>query len=187
MAEDPKVHPKVQETRDAASLVALQEENDRLVAELAALRGSQPVIEEPRVLRDPFDAQNPLMFKKHPQGFRLGWKNPRYREEHRGWRGWVPVTYDSAIGKKLSEYLIDPPHKLKTDVDNIVRRGDSVLCALPEEYWEARQRARVTKASHQRAEHQKDEREIAITQRTLERKDAPDPNSVPGSGAKMLS
>lgn len=181
MAEDQKtVQQKVQESRVAQDLVEAREENARLAAELAKAKGSAEEIEEPRVFRDPFDAQNPLTFKKHPQGFVLGWINPVYRESHRGWRGWQPVTYDSAIGKRLHEYLTDPPRKLATATDNIVRRGDCVLGALPEEIWLARQQKRNLKAAHQRAEHAAESKDEAPTQRMLKRKEIVDDNTVPG-------
>lgn len=106
---------------------------------------------EPVVYKDPFDAgNNPHHFKKHPDGLVLSWKNPNLRNDKaKGWRGWVPVTYDSEIGQNLSEYLADPPMKMAgiAEQDNYVRRGtDSILCYLDEDIWKARQLKREEKA-----------------------------------------
>ncbi len=79
--------------------------------------------------------------KAQPEGYRLYWCNPNYRER-RGWRGWVPVEYDSEIGRNLSAYLNDPPIKMEgsKNFDNWVRRGaDSVLCYMPIGMWTRRQ------------------------------------------------
>lgn len=104
----------------------------------------------PVVLNDPFDAENnPHHFKKHPEGKVLSWKNARWRNEQRGWRGWEPITYDSEIGQNLLEYLNDPPAKMEgsSKQDNYVRRGtDTVLCWIDEEIWRARQMKREHKA-----------------------------------------
>ena len=104
-------------------------------------------LREPRVLRDPFDVQNPHKILAHPPGLRLRWANPRYRE-HRGWRGWEPVHYDDEVGKNLSKYINDPPRRMEHNVDNLVRRGDSILCRIDEQMWEARQQRRTQRAAH---------------------------------------
>ena len=102
---------------------------------------------EPELLHDPYHATRPLAFLKHPPGFKLGWKNPHYRDNHRSWMGWKPITYDSEIGQELGKYLTDPPRKMAHKSDNLVRRGDLVLCVLPEKYWEARNQRRAQKAN----------------------------------------
>lgn len=150
----------------------LAKENDELREENEALANQQALMEqrvakmealiqqqieadeyagpEPIVYHDPFDAdQNPHHIKKHPDGLILSWKNPNIRNGTRGWRGWVPVTYDSEIGEKLTEYIPDPPAKMEgsADQDNYVRRGtDSILCSIPEEMFYARQQKRESKA-----------------------------------------
>lgn len=111
---------------------------------------------EPEVLFDPYASQNPHKFIAHPQGFKLGWKNPSHRDNHRGWRGWVKVEYNDFIGKKLKLYLLDPPRRMEHAVDQIVRRGDSVLAYLPIGMWEARQQQRTTKANRMMAKNAPD-------------------------------
>ena len=105
---------------------------------------------EPVMYHDPFDCgTNPHHIKKHPDGKILSWKNPNIRNGTRGWRGWVPITYDSEIGAHLSDYITDPPAKMEgsADQDNYVRRGtDSILCYIQEEYFLARQQKRETDA-----------------------------------------
>lgn len=104
---------------------------------------------EPELHFDPFDRdENPLTIKKHPDGLKLDWKNPKLRNSI-GWQGWKAVTYDSEIGKNLSEYINDPPARMEgiSDQDNYVRRGtDSILCTLDEEVWLARHAKRESKA-----------------------------------------
>lgn len=116
----------------------------------------EQVQQEPQLLYDPFDSKNPHKIVKHPPGFRLGWKNPMYRENHRGWRGWVPVKYDSDVGRALKTYLLDPPRKMSHQDDDLVRRGDSILCMLPEEMWLKRQRDRVERAERNKSAHSRD-------------------------------
>jgi hypothetical protein len=105
---------------------------------------------EPTMYHDPFDADvNPHHIKKHPEGKILSWKNPNIRNSTRGWRGWVPITYDDEYGSQLSEYIDDPPAKMEgsSDQDNYVRRGtDSILCWIEEEIYMARQQKRESKA-----------------------------------------
>lgn len=105
---------------------------------------------EPVVYHDPFDCGvNPHHIKKHPDGKILSWKNPNIRNGTRGWRGWVPITYDSEYGERLHEFITDPPAKMEgsADQDNYVRRGtDSILCYIDEEIFYARQQKRETKA-----------------------------------------
>ena len=151
---------------------ALEEQNEELRAENEALRATQESFEdrvarmealvadqrsdpqhagpEPVMYHDPFDTGvNPHHILKHPEGKVLSWKNPNIRNGSRGWRGWIPVTYDSEIGQKLLEYIPDPPAKMEgsANQDNYVRRGtDSILCALDEEMFLARQQKREMKA-----------------------------------------
>lgn len=104
----------------------------------------------PQVHYDPFDEQNPHVILKHPEGFVLSWKNPDLRAKQ-GWKGWVPVTYDDEIGQNIDQYLSDPPPRMEgtAQLDNYVRRGtDSILCKLPADLWETRQRKRVERSKY---------------------------------------
>ncbi len=107
---------------------------------------------EPAMYHDPFDAgENPHFIKKHPPGKVLSWKNPNIRNGVRGWRGWIPITFDDEFGSQLSDYISDPPAKMEgtADLDNYVRRGtDSILCWIVEETYMARQEKRERKALH---------------------------------------
>lgn len=106
-----------------------------------------PELREPELMYDPFDAQNPHKFLRHPQGMHLGWINPVYRDRHRTWRGWTPVEYTDDIGRTLDRYLQDPPRRMEHAVDNFVRRGDAMLCWLPENIWQFRQNKRIERAN----------------------------------------
>jgi len=135
---------------------------------------------DPVVAYDPFDAQNPHRILADPPGFKLGWKNPLYRDGNRGWRGWLAVTYDSEIGRNLKRYLLDPPRKMEHAVDNYVRRGDSILCYLEADIWNARQQRRTDLASRRAGEHAKDVRVDRITKESDLRPLPASPNRVGG-------
>lgn len=148
----------LQETNEA--LLSQQADLESRIAKMEQLVAAQKeeggyVGPDPVMLYDPFDAEvNPHHFIKHPEGKVLGWKNATLREEHRGWRGWEPVTYDSEIGQNLSEYIASPPAKMagSSQQDNYVRRGtDTVLCAIDEKIWKARQMKREQKALRKQA------------------------------------
>ena len=150
----------------------LEDQNTELLEENEALKNAQASLEnrikkmedlvaqqqasgtyagpEPKIYHDPFDSGvNPHHIKKHPDGKVLSWKNPNIRNSTRGWRGWVPVTYDDEIGSKLTEFIPDPPAKMEGSAaqDNYIRRGtDSILCWIDEEIWQARQQKREAKA-----------------------------------------
>ena len=103
---------------------------------------------EPQVYHDPFASTNPHKILSHPEGYRLGWKNPRIRDDS-GWQGWEAITWDSEVGRDIEKYISSPPSKLKgiETQDNYVRRGtDSILSQLPEEIYLARTQARESKA-----------------------------------------
>ena len=160
-----------EQNRSKADLV---KENEQLQEDNAALGNAQALMEQrvaqmealinqqiadgnysgpaPIVYHDPFDCGvNPHHIKKHPAGKILSWKNPNIRNGTRGWRGWVPITYDSEYGKQLLDYIDDPPAKMEgsSNQDNYVRRGtDSILCYIDEEIWLARQHKRESKALH---------------------------------------
>lgn len=96
---------------------------------------------EPSLISDPFDTQNPHAIINHPAGFVLSWINPKYRAS-RGWRGWIRVEWDDEIGRNLTQYLNEVPDRMEGAVDNYVRRGDVVLCRLPEAYYRSRRNQR---------------------------------------------
>lgn len=130
-----------------SSLASLSERVDQMSDQMKEARedGYDP---EPELVYDPFDEQNPHAILAHPEGWVLSWKNPDYRA-HRGWRGWTPVEYDDEIGSELGKYLKDPPARMEgmAQIDNYVRRGtDSILCKLPADLWDARQRKRTQNA-----------------------------------------
>ncbi len=114
--------------------------------------------DDAKVVYDPYDSQNPHKILADPPGFKLGWKNPLYRDGHRGWRGWRVVEHDSEIGRNLKRYLLDPPRRMEHAVDNYVRRGDSVLCFLERDIWEARQKRRTDLAARRAGAHAQDMR-----------------------------
>ena len=134
---------------------------------------------EPRVVHDPFDTQNPHRIIANPPGFVLGWKNPLYRDGHRGWRGWRPVQFDDEIGRNLSKYLLDPPRRMEHAVDNMVRRGDTILCALEEDLWYARQLKRQRKAERLAAPYAADMTQDHVQNRNFLRADR-DPKAMKG-------
>jgi hypothetical protein len=160
MADSTKTKAQLQEELDE---VQAAHENERAELE-ARISKMEKMIEEkraageptgpnPQIYHDPFDTQNPHHINKHPEGKVLSWKNPNYRQQ-RGWRGWEPVTWDSEIGKNISQYIPDPPAKMEgiSKQDNYIRRGtDSVLAAIDEEIWLARQQKRRTKALQKQA------------------------------------
>ena len=134
-----------------AELLSLQDRLSRMEALVQEQKAAGTYTgPEPKVFFDPFDIDvNPLTILKNPAGKVLGWKNPNLRNGSRGWRGWVPITYDSEIGQNLREYINDPPAKLAgtADQDNYVRRGtDSILCWIDEDIFKARQQKREQKA-----------------------------------------
>lgn len=102
------------------------------------------------ITSDPYAMDgSPHDIKVHPEGYRLYWCNPNYRER-RGWQGWEPVEYDDEIGRNLDQYLNDPPLKMEGTkrFDNYVRRGaDAVLCKLPIGIWNARLEKKQEKAN----------------------------------------
>jgi hypothetical protein len=121
-------------------------------AEALGVATSDPPLEDPVVIRDPFHGQNPHEIIAHPRGFVLGWKSELYRDR-RGWRGWEKISYDDEYGQNISRYIPDPPARMEHGTDMYVRRGDSVLCRLPEAYWLARQQQRTDKANRLAREH----------------------------------
>ena len=133
------------EEEKAAASADMQARIERMEALLEGKADDESVT-DPELFYDPYDSPHTIL--KHPEGKRLSWKNPNYRQQ-RGWRGWVPVTHDDEIGSKLKEYIVDPPSQMSNleHQDNYVRRGtDSILAWLPEDLWLHRQEMREAKA-----------------------------------------
>lgn len=110
---------------------------------------------QPKVdlLYDPYDVQNPLAIVKdippsegYPLGQKLAWKDPQYRDNDRGWRGWIPIRFEDDID--LSEYIPDPPQRFmgEAEMDGYVRRAGLVLARLDMRLWEARNQRREQKS-----------------------------------------
>jgi hypothetical protein len=165
------------------SLNSLTERVDEMSNQMQATRESDGVYDpEPDLVYDPFDEQNPHAIRNHPEGWVLSWKNPDYRA-HRGWRGWVPVEHDDEIGQNLSNYLQDPPTRMEgmAQVDNYVRRGtDSILCKIPKDIWDARQRKRTQNAKQrfratQQADNSRSSKYTTYGEGAVERKSGADP------------
>lgn len=130
--------------------------------ELAPVPEATSDLADPELIYDPFSGQNPHAIKAHPPGFKLGWKSERYRG-HRGWRGWEKISYDDEYGQNLNDYINDPPRRMEHSTDMYVRRGDVILCRLPEGIWLARQQQRVDKAHRFAREHAADMRIDSIS------------------------
>lgn len=112
------------------------------------------------VMFDPWDSQDPFAIigiippdAKYPQGQALSWKNPRLRDKSAniGWKGWIPLEYGDpytgVTGELLSDYLQEAPARLEgtANMDNVVRRGDAVLCRIDLRAWMKRQIEREAK------------------------------------------
>lgn len=108
---------------------------DRLASEL-----TEEEVARAEVLRDPFDSFNALKILRNPPGKVLRWISAHYREM-RSMRGWTAVLHDDAIGRELSRYVDEPPPRMKgrDELDNVVRRGDSILAWIDRGIWVKRQ------------------------------------------------
>ena len=133
--------PTPEKLEQAVKISTLEQEVDNLKRKL------QDGIEEPdsdiiereiKNLYDPFNESNPFKIiaivptdlcpENWPEGGKLRWKSPVVRDR-RGMRGWRWVTWDSPLGKKLSDYLASPPERMKgsEQLDGLIRRGDLAL------------------------------------------------------------
>jgi hypothetical protein len=83
---------------------------------------------------------NPLDFKSHPKGRQLYWANLKWRSERKGWGQLRPVRKTDSDFEELKSHLSEVPLDLDIQGDNLVRRGDLVLCVKSEEEVEKRQR-----------------------------------------------
>ena len=123
-----------------------------------ASQATEEEVERAMVLRDPWDVTNALRILSNPPGKVLRWISPAYRAQGRGMRGWIPVRYDDAIGRELDLYIPDPPSKMEGMValDDVVRRGDVVLCWLDEGVYTRRRQKNFDKTNRhlqQAAQH----------------------------------
>jgi hypothetical protein len=115
-------------------------------------------VERALVLRDPWDITNALKILSNPKGKVLRWISPQYRAQGRGMRGWIPVRYDDAIGRELDLYIPDPPSRMEgmVELDDVVRRGDVVLCWIDAGVFARRRQKNFDKANRhliQAAQH----------------------------------
>lgn len=99
------------------------------------------------VLDERFQDENPIGFKSHPKGKRLYWANLRYRSERKGWGRLRPVRATDSDFEELKSHLSEEPLDLDIHGDNLVRRGDLVLCVKSEEDVERRQRRNYARAT----------------------------------------
>lgn len=138
------------------------------------------------VMFDPWDAQDPFAIigiippdAKYPSGQALSWKNPRLRDRSAniGWKGWIPLEYGDPYtgktGELLSDYLQEAPARLEgtANLDNLVRRGDAILCRLDMRAWIKRQIEREARHLEMRnalKRTSEDEARIGITGAGLE-------------------
>lgn len=123
-----------------------------------ASEATEEEIQRAQVLRDPWDVTNALKILRNPPGKVLRWISPALRSQGRGMRGWTPVRYDDPIGQELDLYIPDPPNKMAgmVDLDDVVRRGDVVLCWLDEGIYRKRRIASDQKTNrhlYQAAQH----------------------------------
>ncbi|HUW33540.1 MAG TPA: hypothetical protein VM223_18175 [Planctomycetota bacterium] len=114
----------------------------------------QPKVE---LLHDPYDVQNPLSIIKdmppsdgYPMGQKLSWKDPQYRDNSRGWKGWIPIRFEDEID--LTEFIPDPPQRFmgETEMDGFVRRCGLVLSRLDMRIFKARDASRERKSDEMR-------------------------------------
>jgi hypothetical protein len=154
----------------------LQKELDKLQAETAEIKAELPgvfdgstglpedgrkaseateeEIERAQVLRDPWDVTNALRILSNPPGKVLRWISPAYRAQGRGMRGWTAVRYDDPIGRELDLYIPDPPSRMEgmVKLDNVVRRGDVVLCWIDEGVYARRRQKNFDKSNRHLAD-----------------------------------
>ena len=137
----------------------LQNEKSEITAQLnpslpadgrLASQATEEEIQRARVLRDPWDVTNALQILRNPPGKVLRWISPAYRQQGRGMRGWTPVRYDDPIGREIELYIPDPPSRMEgmVEIDDVVRRGDVVLCWLDEGIANVRRRQNFDKTNH---------------------------------------
>jgi hypothetical protein len=162
------------------------------------------------VLFDPWDSQDPFVIignippdEKYPKGQALAWKNPILRNQSAniGWKGWIPLEYGDPYtgenGEMLTEYLQEAPARLEgtKNLDNMVRRGDSILCRLDMRAWMRRQIEREAKSLEMRNALRRiseDEARVGITGEGLVDQEVPrggfrpQDNEVPGGKNLVL-
>ena len=88
------------------------------------------------ITSDLFAHHNPLKFKQHPKGSRLYWANRAWRRDRKGWGQLKPVRTTDAEWPEIRECLAEAPLDMDLEGDNLVRRGDLVLCVKSQEEYE---------------------------------------------------
>lgn len=116
-----------------------------------------PVQPKVELLHDPYDVQNPLSIIKdmppsdgYPMGQKLSWKDPQWRDDSRGWQGWIPIRFEDDID--LTDFIPDPPRRLmgEQEMDGYVRRCGLVLARLDMRIFKARDQKRERKSDEAR-------------------------------------
>jgi len=99
------------------------------------------------VLEEHYQDVNPLDFRSHPKGQRLYWANKRWRSERKGWGQLRPVRTTDSDYEAIKSHLVEAPLDIDVHGDNLVHRGDLVLCVKSEEEATKRQRRNYMKAT----------------------------------------
>lgn len=99
------------------------------------------------ILEERYQDQNPLSFKSHPKGRHLYWANLRWRSEHKGWGQLRPVKKTDQDFEEVKSHLAEAPLDLDIHGDNLIRRGDMVLCVKSEEEVEKRRLRNYNRAT----------------------------------------
>ncbi len=102
---------------------------------------------ETEVVQDLFQEHNPLDFKSHPKGKQLYWANRLWRSERKGWGQLRPVRKTDSDWPEIQECLAEAPLDLDIHEDNLIRRGDLVLCTKAMEAVERKQKQNYLKAT----------------------------------------
>jgi len=100
------------------------------------------------MVSDAYVDQNPLRIiadlppsEEYPMGQKLAWKAPSWRNESRGWKGWVPVLKEETGegGIDLKMHIPDPPVRLmgEDSVDGYIHRMGLILCRIDTRIWNA--------------------------------------------------
>lgn len=102
---------------------------------------------ETEVIQDLYREHNPLEFTSHPQGKQLYWANRLWRSERKGWGQLRPVRKTDSDWPEIQGCLAEAPLDLDIHEDNLIRRGDLVLCVKSMVEVERKQKRNYMKAT----------------------------------------
>jgi len=102
---------------------------------------------ETEVVQDLYQEHNPLEFRSHPKGKQLYWANRLWRSEKKGWGQLRPVRKTDSDWEEIQGCLADAPLDLDIHEDNLIRRGDLVLCTKVVAEVERKQKWNYMKAT----------------------------------------